>query len=150
MERWEKIERWTLVAVSSGIFIVVVRFLVFGHGHPVVLVLVPVGFWALWQAFFEDRLESGVPPSTTERRLAITWLWVRSLTLWAIGVPLSVYSAIAVVGTPNFHSALGPLGGLCIGAFAIWVGAFGAGRAVSTADDLSVHKQRKNRYQWKW
>lgn len=150
MERWEHIERWTLVAVSIGIFFAVVRFILFGLGHPVVLVLVPVGFWALWQAFFEDRLESEVPPSTAERVLATAWVWVRRLVLWAIGLPLSAYSAIAVVGAPDVRSAFGPLGGLFIGVFAMWVGAFGAGRAKSTADDLSIHNKRKRRYEWKW
>jgi hypothetical protein len=150
LERWERVERIVLLSFAALLIAGPIVRLSLGGGDFTQLLLLPFGIWCIWQAFFEDRLESGVPPSVGERLIATGWLWVRRLVLWAIGVPLSVYSAIAVVGAPDVHAALGPLGGLFIGVFSIWVGAFGAGRATSTVDDLSVHSKRKRRYEWKW
>lgn len=103
-------------------------------------------YWALWQALYEDKLGSPVPPSRSERVMMALWLWGRRLVLGSI-------SALLALGTWHFaQTAKAPadfafaalIGFLSFGAG--WVAVFGAGREKSASDDVAVHAERMRRY----
>jgi hypothetical protein len=148
VERWEIIERCVLVVAGACMLVIVGRFFFVGVWHPVVLLLVPIAAWALWQAFFEDKLHSAELPTATERVFALAWLWSRRIVLWAVGLILGGLSLVGLSGAHGLQSLVGPLVGLTVAGLALWVGAFGAGHQKSTSDDLRVHLARRKRYRW--
>jgi hypothetical protein len=147
LERWEKIERASLLIVAALLILVPVIRVVFGYGTPVQLLWAPVGFWCVWQALFEDRLDGNTAPSVTERVIAGAWLWFRRIVLGTVALG---FLCIAAYGTLHFKE--GDLWVILIvaglGCFALWVALFGAGRHQSMSDDLEEHLRRRRRYKW--
>lgn len=103
-------------------------------------------YWALWQALYEDKLGTSVPPSRGERVMAALWLWGRRLVLGSI-------SALFALGAWHAAQSVGVLADLGLVALfgllsfvAGWVAVFGGGRSKSMSDDYTVHAERMRRY----
>lgn len=111
--------------------------------------LLLLAFVFLWEALFEDRLDTGARVTRTERILAGIWLWFRRITLGAVA---ALWFTIACwVGeratSPEGYAGCTAL--FLLSFFSLWVALFGAGRHRSASDDLSVHRKRKARYGWR-
>jgi hypothetical protein len=147
-ERWERIEPYLLV-VAAALLIgtPAIRF-AFGHGGLVQFLLVPFGFWCVWQAFYEDRLDEGLPPSKAERFFAFSWVWTRRVTVGSVGLAFLIFSAYGLLHYQS-GDALGISTALFLGVFSLWVAFYGAGRQRSMTDDREIHLKRKARYKWR-
>jgi hypothetical protein len=149
MHRWEIIEKYVLLLVAAGL-LGWAGWLLFVRTSPERATgggaLLLCAYWALWQALYEDKQGSSVPPSLGERVMMGLWLWGRRLVMGSI-------SALFALGT--WHAAqranvladywlVALLGFLSF--IAGWVAVFGGGRGTSMSDDRSVHAQRMTRY----
>ena len=151
MERWEQIERYVLVIFAVAMAGWSAWFLITERGLRQMLALppLPFAFWALWQAFYEDKLESEQPPTASERAMALLWVVVRRLVLGSVGLCFAV-AAIATVGTiSSADGILAWLLCLALACSAFWVAWFGAGREKSATDDVTIYRARRRRYS-KW
>ncbi|MFN7856224.1 MAG: hypothetical protein ACK5OA_06535 [Acidovorax sp.] len=145
MERWEIIERYTLLAVGM-VLLLLDAWLLFssgGHTKAVALVfLVPFTFWVFWQSLYEDNLDTSDPPTRGERVMFSLWVWARRLVLGSA-------SALFAFGT--WHALRGQelLVAGSSAVFAVmagWVAIYGGGKSRSMSDDRRVHRQRMKRY----
>ena len=150
MERWEVIERRVLIGVAVALLGASAWLLFSRVGVERLLAAVPLpfAFWALWQAFFEDRLLDDVAPSRAERIFAATWRCSRLLLIGGIAALFASLAVRAALGATSFHDFLI----VCVFAFLAFMAGstalFGGGIARSMVDDLEVHRQRKARYGW--
>ncbi len=145
MERWEIIERRVLVVVGAAM-LAICMWLAFVQSGPERVVwlalLVPCTYWVFWQAFFEDKLQSGAPVTWAERVMWLSWLWLRRV---ALGTIAALFAAGA------FHLAAGNALGAAALLFVLaivvaWVAAYGGGRHKSAVDDRRIHNERVDRY----
>jgi hypothetical protein len=149
MERWELIERYVLLVVAASL-LGWSGWLFFVRTSPERIVgggaLLLLAFWALWQALYEDRLGSSVPPTLGERVMVSLWLWGRRLMLGSISVLL----ALGTLQSAQNAKVLGDFGLVMLLGFlsfiAGWVAVFGAGKSKSMSDDRSIHSERMRRY----
>ena len=147
LERWERVER--VVLLSFAALLIggpIVRFSLGGGGF-MQFFLLPFGIWCIWQALYEDRLDDQTPTTLPERILAFAWLWTRRLVIGGVGVFFLASGFLAWRSSAQGIS-LGIVAVLFLGAFALWVAFYGAGRARSISDDRAIHARRKARYKW--
>jgi hypothetical protein len=150
MERWEIIEKWLLgiAAVALTLWggwaiITAERLEIKFFGFLGLL----FAYWLTWQALYEDRLDSRVPPTMGERLMFGIWVWGRRLILGSIALLLgyaAIVAAVAARSIEDYGMALlaGSLSGM-----AGWVALFGGGINRSMGDDRRVHEQRTKRYE---
>ena len=147
MERWEVIERFVLIVIAALLVALGLWLLLFRSGperFAWLALLTPCIFWIFWQALYEDKIESTLPPSSGEYLLAFIWFWSRRMVLGAISGMFAVGCLYALVG-PN-KSIEGAFACGVLSFFAGWVALFGGGKGMSMSDDLRIHRQRRNRY----
>lgn len=89
MERREIIERWVLIVVAAGMLLAIGWCAWAGQcfSRWFGLLFLPLAFWALWQAFFEDNASGAVEPKLPERAMAGSWLVFRRVTAWVLDSP---------------------------------------------------------------
>jgi len=151
MERWEIIERWALVLVAAGILLAIGWSAWTGDGPSrwFGLLFLPLTFWALWQAFFEDSSNVPGEPKLPERAMAGTWLVFRRVVAWGTALLFALIALTTAMEAKSssdwFEVAL-----FCaLAVFLVSIGLFGAGRRSSMADDRAMHAKRKRRYRWR-
>jgi hypothetical protein len=144
MERWEVVERCILVMVGVALlgFCAWLGFVRTGPERFAWLALLtPCTYWVFWQAFYEDKLKSGEPPSRAERAMWTTWLWSRRVALGGIAVLFGVGAFYLLA-----NGAVGPAALLFfLAAIAAWVAVYGGGRHKSISDDRAAHQERMKR-----
>jgi len=145
MERWGKIERYTLLAVGVAL-LSLDAWLFFSNGGPTravsLLFLVPFTFWVFWQALYEDNLGTNKPPTRGERIMFALWVWARRLVLGSISA-LCAFGTWHALQGQEFRVAM-PLAFFAV--MAGWVAVYGGGKSRSMSDDRRVHRQRMKRY----
>ena len=149
MERWELIERYSLLTAAIG-FVLWSGWLFLSHhvlGSVAVLLL---AFWAVWQALYAERT-GGAPPSRLEWTMATAWLWFRRVSL-ALGGMAFVAGGVAIAmharGVLDYLVALSLLGVAFLASRTGWIG--GSIWHGSYAVEQKVHAARKGRYKWPW
>ena len=149
LEWWERVERAALIVFGSLFIAVPLGRLALGYGGLTQLLLLPFGFWCFWQAFYEDRLDDGAPPTVTERVLAVSWLMARRFTVGTVGL---IFIAFGVYFLSNSRPSdiWGAITAIAFGIFALWVAFYGGGRRAYGTDARQIHLGRKKRYKWRF
>ena len=112
MERWEIIERWVLVVVAAGMLLAIGWCAWTGDSPSrwFGLLFLPLAFWALWQAFFEDNASGIDEPKLPERAMAGSWLVFRRVIAWGMALFFARARAWRMTGR-CIRSASGAIGG---------------------------------------
>lgn len=148
MERWERIERVVLLAACSVLVALSVWLFFHESGIRLLLAVVPLpfAFWTLWQALYEDKLDSAEPPTIGEYIAYYSWLAVRRMIVGAIAVAMGWAAfLLAIRANSAAHFAVAGLVAL-LAVVAGWVAFFGGGVSRSMADDSGVYRRRRDRY----
>jgi len=151
MERWEIIERWVLVVVAAGTLLAIGWCAWTGDGPSrwFGLLFLPLAFWALWQAFFEDSANRAVEPNLPERAMAGSWLVFRRVIAWGMAPLFALIALTSAVEATSSSDWFAVVLFSALTVFLIWIGLFGAGARSSMADDRAMHAKRKRRYRWR-
>ncbi|MFG6464349.1 hypothetical protein ACG04Q_22460 [Roseateles sp. DXS20W] len=145
MERWEKLERAVVVVLAALLTALSIWTLVAGHrSFLLTLFLWPFMLSGIWEVFFEDHLDSDVPPGRLEKLLATGWLWFRRIALVCAAI---FFGYVGIRGGLE-NESVALLVGLVLCALSLWVAVFGGGKQKSLSDDHEIHQRRRARYKW--
>lgn len=107
-----------------------------------------LAFVFVWMGWWDDAVNDNAEPSTIERTVATTWLWMRRVLCWSaalvfLGVAVSmILNGVVLEHMPVFLIVL------ALGGMSLWVGLKGGGHVRSMGDDAAVHAERRKRYGW--